>query len=191
MTGARLRSVAWALGLLSLASCGPPPPHAIPTCPPNISGDPLILMAQAVPSAAYVPCIQEFPAGWNFGGMNIESGRAEFWLYSDRAGERAVTVLLTEGCDVSGAVQVPTEADEAGLARYEEPRALPPRFVGDRYYVFPGGCITYRFAFARDASFVEAVEATEALSFIARAVGVEELRKDGLDLCGAGVDCPG
>jgi hypothetical protein len=148
-------------------------------------------MAQAVPSAAYVPCIQEFPAGWSFGGMNIETGRAELWLRSDRAGERAVTVLLTDRCDVSGAVEVPTEADEAGLARYEEPRALPPRFVGDRFYVFPGGCIIYSFAFAGDASFAEVVEATGALSFISRAEGVEELRKEGLELCGAGVDCPG
>jgi hypothetical protein len=188
---ARRRSVRWGLGLVALAACSCTPSVAIPTCPPNSTGDPLILMAQSVPSAAYVPCIQEFPAGWSFGGMAIETGRAEFWLFSDRAGERAVTALLTEDCDVSGAVQVPTDADEAGMARYEEPRVLPPRFVGDRFYVFPGGCITYRFAFTGDASFGEVVEATEALSFISRATGVEELRKEGLELCGAGVDCPG
>jgi hypothetical protein len=191
VTGARRRSFAWALGLVALAACSTTPSLAIPTCSTETSGDPLILLAQSVPSAAFVPCIQEFPAGWSFGGMNIETGRSEFWLYSDRAGERAVTVLLTEGCDVSGAVEMPTDADEAGLARYDEPRVLPPRFVGDRYYVFPGGCITYRFAFTRDASFGEVVEAAEALSFISRAEGVEELRKEGLELCGAGVDCPG
>jgi hypothetical protein len=176
---------------VALAACSCTPSQAIPTCPPNINGDPLILMAQSVPSAAYVPCIAEFPAGWSFGGLNIESGEAEFWLFSDRAGERAVTVLLTKSCDISRAVQVPTEADEAGLARYEEPQALPPLFSGNRFYVFPGGCITYRFAFTSDASFVEVVEATEALSFLSRAVGIEELRKEGLELCGAGVDCPG
>jgi hypothetical protein len=164
---------------------------AIPTCSTETSSDPLILLAQSVPSAAYVPCIEEFPAGWAFGGMDIESGEAEFWLFSDRAGERAVTVLLTQDCDISRAVRVPTDADEAGLARYEEPRALPPLFAGDRFYVFPGGCITYRFAFTSDASFFEVVEVTEALSFVSRAVGVEELRKEGLELCGAGVDCPG
>jgi hypothetical protein len=188
---AQRRRAAWALGLVALAACTPPG-VAVPTCSTETSGDPLILLAQSVPSATYVPCIKEFPAGWSFGGMDIQSGEAEFWLFSDRAGERAVTVLLTEECDVGRAVRVPTDADEAGLARYEEPRALPPLFSGDRFYVFPGGCITYRFAFAPGASFSLAVEATEALSFLSRAVGAEELREEqGLELCGAGVDCPG
>jgi len=175
---------------LALAACGTPS-QAIPTCPPAANGDVLILMAQSVPSATVAPCIAEFPAGWSFGGQRIESGSSEFWLFSDRAGDRAVTVTLTASCDVRGAVEVPSEADEAGLRRYEEPESLPPAFSGNRYYLFPGGCIRYRFDFQRGGSFALVVEATEALSFVSRAEGVEALRREGLVLCGAGVSCPG
>lgn len=177
--------------LVLAAGCGTVPSQAMPTCPPAGSGDTLILVAQAVPSATLIPCIEEFPAGWSFGGENIESGRAEFWLYSDRAGERAVTVTLTRACDVDDAVEVPPESDELGTRRYEEPRSLPPVFTGNRYYVFPGGCITYRFAFGRGGSFSLAVEATAALGFFSREEGVEALEREGLILCGAGVSCPG
>lgn len=151
----------------------------------------LLLMAQAVPSTTYAPCIDEFPIGWSFAGQQIESGKAEFWLYSDRGGERAVTVTLTRACDVSGAVQVPTEADEAGTRRYELPQSLPPDFTGNRYYVFPGGCVTYRFTFDRGGSYALVVEATEALSFVSRAEGVAILKENGVILCGAEVECPG
>lgn len=175
------------LGPLLLTACGAES-RSLPLCRGNNA---LILMAQSVPSATFAPCIAEFPAGWSFGGLDIRTGRAEFWLDSDRAGYRAVTVTLARSCDVSRAVPVPGGADEVGLRRFEEPEALPPRFSGNRYYVFPGGCVTYRFAFAPGTPFALAVEATDALSFVSRAEGVREIRGRGLELCGAGVPCPG
>ena len=102
-----------------------------------------------------------------------------------------MTVVLAADCDTSGAVEVPQETGEPLMKRYEEPNALPPTFSGNRYYVFPGGCITYRFSFAPGATFAEAVEASEALMFVARSVGVTELAKEGLILCGRGARCPG
>ena len=59
------------------------------------TGHSMILSAQAVPSAALLPCIAALPAGWSVGGTDIASGKASFWLDSDRAGPRAVTVTLT------------------------------------------------------------------------------------------------
>jgi hypothetical protein len=170
------------------ASTGPP---NTPTCDPKTSGDVLTLIAQSVPSAAFVPCIAEFPVGWTFGGEQLESGHSEFWLDSDRAGLRAVTVTLDRTCDTTGAVRIPVEPDEAGTVRYERPRELPPFFSGERFYTFPGGCVTYRFAFRPGATFAQALEATQALTFFPRAEGVEILGDLGLKLCGAGVDCPG
>jgi hypothetical protein len=143
-------------------------------------------MAQAVPSAAYVPCIEDIPTGWSFAGERIRNGRAEFWLDSDRAGFRALTVLLTPTCDTSKAVEVPPETGEPVMRRFEEPTALPPTFSGNRYYVFPGACVTYRFSFRPGASFGEAVQATEALTFAVRAEGVAALAEEGLILCGRG-----
>ena len=173
-----------------IAGCAPTlNESSVPTCR---SADTLVLIAQSVPSATNLPCIAEFPVGWSFAGMNVETGRAEFWLSSDRAGIRAVTVSLTRRCHVSGAVEVPTEDDEAGLKRYEEPTALPPNFSGNRYYVFPGGCVTYRFRFGGGAPFALALEASDALSFVPRTQSVEQLREEqGVELCGADVPCPG
>jgi hypothetical protein len=148
-------------------------------------------MAQSVPSAAYVPCISDFPVGWTFGGERIRNGQTEFWMNSDRAGFRALKVLLTPICDVRRAVEVPPEPGEPPMKRYEEPKVLPPTFSGNRYYVFPGGCVTYRFSFLHGGTFAQVVEASQALSFADRALGVRELAKEGLILCGRGVRCPG
>jgi hypothetical protein len=191
-----MRRIRLALALVplvaALSGCGLQD-SATPLCPRegrNLGG--LILMAQAVPSAAYVPCIQDVPAGWRFAGGHVQNGRAEFWLDSDRAGFRALTVLLTPTCDTSKAVEVPPEAGEPVMRRFEEPTALPPTFSGNRYYVFPGGCVTYRFSFVRGATFGEAVQATEALTFVSRAEGVAALAQEGLVLCGRGAPkCPG
>jgi hypothetical protein len=177
----------------ALSACGTTSgPSTAPACAHgDVHGNVLILMAQSVPSATYVPCITEFPAGWTFGGEDIDAGDAYFWLDSDRAGPRAVTVSLTRSCDTAGAVRVPVEPDEAGTVRYERPISLPPHYVADRYYTFPGGCVTYAFSFQQGATFTQALEATGALTFFSRELGVRLLQRDGLTLCGAGVDCPG
>jgi hypothetical protein len=52
------------------------------------TGPSMILAAQAVPSAAMVPCITALPAGWHVGGAEIASGYARFWLNSDQAGRQ-------------------------------------------------------------------------------------------------------
>lgn len=191
MRSARLALAVLTVGVL-LSGCGRLRDSSVPLCPgPGRDASALVLMAQAVPSAAYVPCVSEFPAGWSFGGQLIRNGHSEFWMESDRAGSRAVEVVLTRDCDTSRAVEVPQETGEPPMNRYEEPNALPPTLSGNRYYVFPGGCITYRFSFAPGATFAQAVEASEALTFVARAEGVTELAKVGLVLCGRGVRCPG
>jgi hypothetical protein len=175
-----------------LGGCQAMSTESMPLCPgPNRSDSALILMAQSVPSAAYVPCIAEFPAGWSFGGERLRNGRSEFWIDSDRAGLGAVRVILTAACDVHGAIEVPPEVGEPPMKRYEEPNVLPPTFSGNRYYVFPGGCVTYRFSFLPGATFAQVVEASEALTFYSRALGVRRLAEIGGILCGRGVQCPG
>jgi hypothetical protein len=161
------------------------------TC--EVSDPSMVLAAQAVPTASLLPCIERFPVGWIFGGSDISNGLARFWLDSDRAGFQAVQVLLTETCDVSEAVEVAPGQDEAGTRRFEEPISLPPRFVANRYYVFEGGCVTYRFAFNPNASPALAVDIDEALSFRPRVALVERMRETvGLELCGFGASpCPG
>ena len=154
------------------------------------TGHSMILSAQAVPSAAMLPCIAALPSGWSIGSADITSGKASLWLDSDRAGPRAITVTLTAACGTAGAQQIPS--DQPGMRRFEHPLSLAPRFSDLRFYTFPGGCVTYRFAFAPGASPVLAGAADSALSFQPRSALVEFVRRtEGLALCGRGAACPG
>jgi hypothetical protein len=148
-----------------------------------------VLSAQAVPTASAIPCLAALPSGWTYGGGDIHSGEASFWLSSDRAGMRAVTVTLTFACDVSSAHEVPS--DEAGTRRFEDPSSLTPQLLDVRSYVFPGGCTTYRFDFTAGASTAMVFDVDEAVSFVPRADLVAHLREtEGLALCGRGAPCP-
>ena len=168
-------------------------PHAqnlgvsAPTCG---TGPSMILSAQAVPSAAMLPCIAALPSGWSIGGTDISSGKARLWLDSDRAGPQAITVTLTATCETSGAHQIPS--GQPGTRRFEHTLSLTPRFSELRFYTFPGGCATYQISFAPGASPIMADAAGSALSFQRRSVLVEFIqRTEGLTLCGRGAACPG
>ena len=158
-----------------------------PTCG---TGHSMILSAQAVPSAAMLPCIAALPSGWSIGGADIASGKVRLWLDSDRAGPHAITVTLTAACGTSGAHQIPS--DQPRTRRFEHLLGLIPRFSGLRFYTFPGGCATYRFSFAPGASPILADAASSALSFQPRSALVEFIRRtEGLTLCGRGAACTG
>ncbi len=156
------------------------------------TGHAMILAAQAVPSAAFLPCIAALPSGWTAPGTDAEiaSGQASFWLDSGQAGIQAVTITLTATCDTSGAQQIPS--DQPGTRRFERPLSLVPQFSDLRYYTFPGGCATYQFRFAPGASPSLAAAVDSALSFTSRSVLVGLVRHtEGLALCGRGAACPG
>jgi tRNA A-37 threonylcarbamoyl transferase component Bud32 len=150
-----------------------------------------VLMAQAVPTATAVPCIEALPTGLSFASAIAHNGEARFWLDSDRAGPRAVTVTLTGGCDTSSARRVPT--DEAGTERFDNESAVPGRGSGpDRFYRLPGGCVTYDYSAAVRTDPALTAAADGALGFLPRddlAAYVHE--QAGQSLCGAGTPCPG
>jgi tRNA A-37 threonylcarbamoyl transferase component Bud32/membrane-associated phospholipid phosphatase len=150
----------------------------------------MILAAQAVPSAAQLPCVSDLPSGWQIGGADIASGRSVFWLDSDQAGPRAVTVTLSAACDLAG-VQ-PEPSDRPGTQRFDLPPAGGTRFTGLRIYTFPGGCASYRFDFAPGASQVLATAVDSGVGFVSRAVLVRYVRDhEDQALCGRGAACHG
>jgi membrane-associated phospholipid phosphatase/tRNA A-37 threonylcarbamoyl transferase component Bud32 len=159
--------------------------------PPSCgTGHSVILSAQAVPSAALLPCIAALPSGWQVRGADIASGKTRLWLDSDRAGPQAVTVTLTATCDTSGARQIPS--DQPGTSRFERPVSLAPGFSGHRFYTFPGGCVTYEFRFRPGASPVLAVAVDSALAFQSRSTLIRHVwHTENLVLCGRGATCPG
>ena len=162
-----------------------PGPVALGTDPPRCgTGPAVILSAQAVPSAALLPCItSELPSGWHADGADIASGHARFWLDSDQAGPAALTVTLTAACDTAGARQIPS--GQPGTQLFERQLSRAPRYSALRFYTFPGGCVTYQFSFAPGASPTLADAAGSALSFEPRSVLVDYVRRtEGLTLCG-------
>jgi membrane-associated phospholipid phosphatase/tRNA A-37 threonylcarbamoyl transferase component Bud32 len=159
---------------------------AAPSC--GTSHD-MILSAQAVPSSARLPCIAALPSGWTAGGAQIMNGRSLFWLDSDQAGPRAVTVTLTATCRTAGAVRIPS--DQAGAERFELPLSLQPRFTLTRMYTFAGGCVTYQFSFVPGAAPLLAIPVDTAVAFEPRSALVRHVRRtEGLTLCGRGAQCP-
>jgi membrane-associated phospholipid phosphatase/tRNA A-37 threonylcarbamoyl transferase component Bud32 len=154
------------------------------------TGHSMVLAAQAVPSAAELPCVAALPSGWRASGADIVSGRASFWLDSDQAGPHAATITLTAACNTAGAREIPS--DQPGMRRFERPLSLQPQFSDLRFYTFPGGCISYQFRFPPGISPVLAGAADTAVSFVPRSSLVRHVREtEGLALCGRGAPCPG
>jgi hypothetical protein len=136
----------------------------------------LVVMAQAVPTAQLIPCIQSIPAGWTQSDLDAQNGRAFFVLASSIDGPRAVTVTLTRDCDTRGASPVPT--DEPGTRRYERPTRIDRGYAGERYYVYPGGCTTYRFDLNGPTHAQPVNEVSTAVGFVPRAAIQDEVRRD-------------
>ena len=115
-------------GLALLAGCVRPVDIAGGT-PACVVGDGdaargVLLMAQAVPSASWVPCLDDVPNGWHFAGMEASDGEARFWLDSDRDGVHAIEVQLAETCDTERATEIPS--DREPLRRFERVTEVSP-----------------------------------------------------------------
>jgi hypothetical protein len=169
------------------------------------TGHTMILAAQAVPSAAFLPCIAALPAGWTTVNAEISSGQARFGLDSGSlAGGggirfvlgqpvqqlQTVTITLAATCDITGTQQIPS--DQPGMRLFERPLSVVPRYSDVRYYTFPGGCATYQFVLAPGASPAVTTAVDSAVAFMPRSVLVGYVRRtEDLALCGRGAACPG
>jgi hypothetical protein len=152
----------------------------------------LHLVAQAVPSATLVPCIERLHTGWSYGGSEVRSGFVHFWLNSDRVGDDAVDVTMTRACSVVGDTPLSFDADDARVRLYEEPIVRHPG-VTVRHYVFTGGCATVRYSFTRQRAPSIFEQAEDLLGYNLRSDHVRAIRREaGLTLCGAEAPpCPG
>jgi hypothetical protein len=126
----------------------------------------VVLMAQSVPTAAYVPCLESMPVGWHIADVRAGNDGASFTLDSDRDGVRALEIRLTGECDTSAASEIPSDRPE--MRRLEEVSSLTPQFVGRRYYVFEGGCITVHFRLAGQNASEPLAVATQSVGTLPR-----------------------
>jgi tRNA A-37 threonylcarbamoyl transferase component Bud32/membrane-associated phospholipid phosphatase len=138
------------------------------------------LMAQAVPSATLVPCLQLAPAGWSLNDVKVASGDAEIVFDTDRP-ERvaAVTVRLAATCDLAGAREISSE--QPGARRYLliEREGAPSAVT--RFYVFQGGCVSERYLAGGVSPDRLASQASTAFGFVTREALARDLsqRSDG------------
>jgi hypothetical protein len=126
----------------------------------------LWLMAQAVPSAAMVPCVQLAPAGWSLNDVKVGRGFASIVFDTDRPSQQAaVTVELAPACDLAGATEVSSE--QPGARRYirVDRDARPQRVT--RTYAFQGGCISERYLAVGSPERL-AADASSAIGFVTR-----------------------
>lgn len=149
---------------------------AAPECKPSRR---LAILAQSVPTASLVPCLEGMPAGWSFAALDVDSEGSRFWLDSDRAGLRAAEIELTSTCDVSGGTE--GEPEEQGTDRYRRLSSLSPRFAGSTYDVFDGGCVIYRYDFANGPHITLYQELHDAVALFPR---------EDLEPLTAGLDSP-
>jgi hypothetical protein len=128
-------------------------------------------MAQSVPSAALVPCVESRQPGWTVANVAVNDGRSVITLDHDRAGTSAVGVRMAAACDPAGAVEGP--APEPGVRRSVRVERLAGAFSATWYDQFPGGCVTYRLHSTTDPTGQSANEAPQVLGFTTR----EQLRQ--------------
>jgi tRNA A-37 threonylcarbamoyl transferase component Bud32 len=127
--------------------------------------EPLWLMAQSVPSASLVPCVQLLPVGWSVAEVAVNNGRSVITLDHDRGGRAALVVRLTAACDLAGAKKVSSEVP--GASRWYRARDAT------RIYDFAGGCVTQRFSAAAPSAPRMSDTASSEVGFITR----EQLRQ--------------
>jgi hypothetical protein len=145
------------------------------------------LMAQSVPGADLVPCIDAdtLPRDLYMAGMRIDSSSATFTFYDDSTSDDDVQfrfdVRFADRCDATDAVEVPT--DEPATRRLERVAQVADGYAGERFYVFAGGCVTYRFDARRDDWLPFVHQASQTWTFMPRAE-VERLRDTAFDTCG-------
>src|SRR4029450_24878 len=96
------------------------------------------LMAQSVPTASLVPCVEILPVGWTLGDVVVADDRSRFTMTSDRGG--VLVAELTASCDLAGAVEQTSE--QPGARRHLRAERNAAGVAITRTYTFPGSCVT-------------------------------------------------
>jgi hypothetical protein len=141
----------------------------------------LVLMAQAVPTATQLPCVDlnNLTAEWSISDVFVRNGRARFALDRFHDTENhAVVVVLERTCKFGKVTRVPS--DHAGLQRYQEVTEIRPgrEFRGAVYYLFRGACVTYRLHFLGPEQARPLGDVILALGFVPREAVAAAIRKD-------------
>ncbi len=139
--------LAVAAGLLTAAACSAEMTMAHPAC--NGEGGSWLIVAQSVPTASQVPCLDPLPHGWDIETVAIDESGTVITFNSNRAGTIAARLRFTETCDIGDAVSTPS--DHPDTERFEHIERIDPSFLATRTYRFDGGCVQWDFEFDQGA----------------------------------------
>ncbi len=167
----RIVSVVGIVIALMVSGCSVVETVAPPSCS---AGGSVFIIAQSVPTASQVPCLDFLPEGWTVATVDVNQDRSILTLDSDRAGSEAAVLRLDSSCDPSGAIPAPSEFPT--VERFDHVKRLAPGFRAERFYVFDGGCVSWNFDFSTDASATEAVAVGDALRLVSREELDDQLR---------------
>jgi hypothetical protein len=114
----RLIVVICAVALLAVACGEQQLGRRIVECegPSQSIGTTIIITAQAVPGADFIPCVEALRPGWTFEHVQARSGQAFFTLNSDRMGDDFLRVTLLPSCDVGTAREVDSDEQDTTLS---------------------------------------------------------------------------
>jgi tRNA A-37 threonylcarbamoyl transferase component Bud32 len=149
---------------------------ATPVCDTNRT---MILMAQAVPSATRLPCVQSLPLGWSLSAATIVRSRAHFEL------------MVTGGDGGPGSIRLQL-GPSAPTVDMTLTRTCPTTGGDPETTILEveGGCVTYRSSLPAGLEPVPSFEPDGGLSFVPRSQLVTFIDRDeDLILCGAGAPC--
>jgi hypothetical protein len=166
-----LANVAWSVLISDEGFDNAPIQARTLRCAPH---EPLLLMAQSVPTASLVPCVENLPAGWSLDAVVAGNDRSRFTLISDRGG--VLVAELTASCDLTGVVELTSE--RPGARRYLRLERDAAGVAMTRVYTFPGGCVTQRLVAPEANRRQLASEASFALGFTTRDVLAAAVRRD-------------
>lgn len=157
-----MRGAIVAIALVAGACAPAAARHDLPSCSGPSSA--VVLMAQSVPDAVLVPCIDSLRTGWSFRRLRATDESASFALDSDRVGERFLTVHFRSACPGVRGRSVASDEPGAELFIDESPGG-DNEYRARWTYLFEGGCATYDFDAEGDESTLTAGYVADLLSF--------------------------
>jgi hypothetical protein len=126
----------------------------------------LVLIAQSVPSASAVPCIEGEAGHWTMAEFTVRDGSAVVGFAYQYGGPDRVTVEMRAQCDVHDAREVSSRHE--GTRRYNRELVRGGRYANEIHYVYEGACTSLRFDLGATGADLRGAEFAGALAFVAR-----------------------
>ena len=144
---------------MGAAACSPPV-NEQPTCR---SDPPTLLMAESVPSATLIPCVDALPQGWSWHGFAANDTTATFSL-AQQDGDGLLEVQLLATCQESGGGEQIEGFPTAQRHRTVENDGAKVVWTS----TFPGGCANATLTFSVPPGQTEIDRMERAISFFPR-----------------------